>query len=789
MLNRLFNLEDGQRIIDMELLMRGSQALLAVFLIAALGYTIFYYRSVCRIPTKGRKIMGLCHLLALALLIVIVAMPVAKVRYAKTYRPTMLMLVDTSRSMAVEDKRVTAESLAEAAKILGGLPFDKEVAADVIQQQLGKSKGASRLDLVKALFAHPQIDLLRRAGERFDVRFFSFDRGIAPEGGADDAKAWLADRKANGDESRIGTAVREAVSRYTGLPVAGVMVFSDFGWVNGEDPVRVATEMQKRVIPIYPIPIGLPAPPDVMIGEIIAPEAVFQGDPVTLRVRVQSQGLDGRSTTLKLKVDGEETQSEAVVLAEGSQFVEMKIQPKQSSGAIQLDFEIDGTEADSNPKNNTASHRMRIIDEKIKVLYVEGSPRWEFRYLRWVLMRNPHLKTRFLMTQGDPDLPKLSPQYMAGFPKDVRNIFEYDLIIIGDVPSSYFKPGELELLEEQIKEHGGSLIMLAGSQSAPSSYVNTPVARILPVNIGVGKAQAIANNRFPKIPKDEARSSITTLADSPEVNQQIWSKVRPLGRLPILDGPKAGANVLLNLSGDSAGTPDYPIVSWQTYGKGKCMFVASDRLWRLRLEVGDAHHARFWGQSIQFLAMSRLLGQNKRISLQTERTSYNPGEPVRIYANVLSDSYEPVEKESHTVVIERSGGTDSPQQVVLVPDPSTPGVYFGTHVAGQKGDYLLRGRDGETEITGTVEVTVSDDPVEDRDTAAKPEIAHAIAKASGGSVIAPRALSGLIDQIPAPEMSRIVAREMELWDTPLLYLLLVLLLGIEWFLRRRENLL
>ena len=145
------------------------------------------------------------------------------------------------------------------------------------------------------------------------------------------------------------------------------------------------------------------------------------------------------------------------------------------------------------------------------------------------------MKTRFLMTQGDPDLPKLSPLYMAEFPKDVRNIFEYDLVIIGDVPSGFFKPGQLELLEEQIKEHGGSLIMLAGSQAAPSSYVDTPVARILPVNIGVGKAQAVANNRFPEVPRDQVRNSITTLDDSPETNQRIWSKVRPLGRLPVLD--------------------------------------------------------------------------------------------------------------------------------------------------------------------------------------------------------------------------------------------------------------
>jgi hypothetical protein len=219
------------------------------------------------------------------------------------------------------------------------------------------------------------------------------------------------------------------------------------------------------------------------------------------------------------------------------------------------------------------------------------------------------------------------------------------------------------------------------------------------------------------------------------------------------------------------------------------MFVASDRLWYLRLEVGDAHHARFWGQSIQFLAMSRLLGQNKRISLQTERPRYNPGEPIRIYANVLSDSYEPVKKESHTVVIGRSDDTGSAEPVVLVPDPATPGLYFGTHVAGKEGAYLLRGQDGETEITGTVGISVADDPLEDRDTAAKPKIAEAIAKASGGSVVAPGELAALIDNLAAPETSRVMSREMELWDTPLLYLPLVFLLGLEWYLRRRENLL
>ena len=219
------------------------------------------------------------------------------------------------------------------------------------------------------------------------------------------------------------------------------------------------------------------------------------------------------------------------------------------------------------------------------------------------------------------------------------------------------------------------------------------------------------------------------------------------------------------------------------------MLVAADRLWRLRLETGDKHHGRFWGQAGQFLAMSRILGQNRRIALQTERARYNPGEPVRVYANVLSPTYEPVVKESHTLVMERDGFDDSARELILLPDPGTPGLYFGAIPAGQEGDYKIRAQDHELEHSGTAEFIVASDPIEDRDTAARPDIAEAVANASGTAVVTPAELASLIDNVPAPEMTRIISREVELWDTPILYLLLLLFLGLEWMLRRRENLL
>ena len=789
MLENLLNLNQGEELIDFQLLMRGSWVMLAVLVLVAILYTVYTYRSVRKIPSKGRKLMIACLLITLGLLITIIAMPAAKVRFTKSYRPTMLVLVDTSRSMAVEDKRITQEDLKEALKILAEVPLDEEVSAQDLRDKMERLEGQSRLDLIRALVDHPEIDILRRVSDRFELRFFSFDEGIAPEGGANNAEEWLAARKAVGEESRIGSALKEAVSRYNGQPIAGAMVFSDFGWVKGEDPVHVAGELERRGIPVYTIPMGLPAPPDAMIAEVIAPEAVFRGDPVTLRVRVESRGLASRDSSLSLKVNGEEQQLEGIVFEEGAQFVELKFRPEQESGVLELGFEVDGTDADSNPKNNTAMHRLRIIDEKIKVLYIEGKPRWEFRYLRWVLLRNPHLQTRFLMTEGDPDLAKMSPYFMPGFPSDVRNIFEYDLIILGDVSSKYFKPGQLELLETQIKEHGGSLIMIGGTMHAPASYQDTPVDTILPINIGVGKPRVVANNVWPRLPNDQALSPITTLFDEPEANQRVWSRVRPLGRLPVLTGPKPSANVLLELPSQNTSEPPYPLVSWHPYGKGKAMFVASDRLWRLRLEVGDAHHAKFWGQSIQFLAMSRLLGQNKRISLQTERKRYNPGEPVRVYANVLSETYQPVVKESHTVLIKRPGYEDDVQQLKLVPDPQTPGLYFGTIPAGDEGEYVLGPQAHEAEFSSMVEFNVAQDSLEDRDTSAKPELASAIAEASGGQVVAPVDLPGFIDGLPSQPMSRVISREIELWDTPLLYLLLVLFAGLEWYLRRRESLL
>ena len=142
MFERLLGLEKGQKVVDMDVILHSSYILLAIFILGAAVYTYFHYRSVRKIPSSGRKLTGLFHILAIVVLILIVAMPAAKVRYSKNYRPVMLMLVDTSRSMSEVDKRTTNEEISEALKIINGLPFDKDLSDQIIKDYLKKKEGS-----------------------------------------------------------------------------------------------------------------------------------------------------------------------------------------------------------------------------------------------------------------------------------------------------------------------------------------------------------------------------------------------------------------------------------------------------------------------------------------------------------------------------------------------------------------------------------------------------------------------------------------------------------------------
>jgi len=787
LLNRLLGLQAGEVLSEPEVFFRRGWIWALLLAVCAVAFAVWVYRGE-KVPLRTRRaFMAGFQAAALALICVLLMGPAVAFKLVKPIRQTVLVLLDTSESMDLRDKREDPRDLEEAAAALG---VQSDTDSPVPGQTRPPGKDAvsvARLKLAQAAMENPSINLPARLGADHEVRFFCFDDTLRPCAGEGPDIEWLRDQSAAGKSSRVGSAVEEAAARYAGQPIAGVVVLSDFAWNQGEDPLVVAERFREKGIPIYTVGIGLPAPADIHVRRIVAPDVVFAGDKVPVRVQLDSVGYDGRICDLTLSVAGKQAQSRTVTLAGGTQFEELIFTPAEAGSAV-LEAEISPLPGEAGTVNNRATHKVRIIDEKIKVLYVEGMPRWEYRYLRWVLLRDPRLEVKFLMTQGDPNLAAISPYHVARYPEDAAAAMQNDLVIIGDVPSTYFTPAQLDRMEELVKTRGGSMLMIAGPIGSPSSYVNTPVGRMLPVAIGTGQWMPVSDTVHPVVTPEGEQSRIVSLVLPRERTERLWETIKPLAALPELTGAKPGATVLLSLSYATDRSKPYPLIAWQRYGNGKTMFIGTEDLWRLRREVGDAFHAQFWGQAIQFLTLSRLLGENKRITIETDRASYAAGEHVQVFANVLSDGYEPVLLPSYTVRIESRASRTDPVEMELTPVPDVGGLYTGLFVPGGEGTHVARaGQDDQSEAN-SVEFEVFSTPLEQRETAMQQQVFNTMAELSGGKAFTLRGLASLPDGIVKKDQVRVIRTERDLWDLPAVFVLLVLVCGAEWFMRRRDNL-
>ncbi len=795
MINKLFNLGEAEKLGDYDLYFRHSFLLAVILTILAIAYTVYVYKSAINLSKKKRNFLGGCHFIALMLLICLLMEPAIKIEIIRPLKRTLLVLMDNSESMNITDKRLDAEDKLDVAKATQKLPLDTKIDSAQAKAYYNKENtDISRLDLAKAIINHPEINFDKQFGEKFNIRYYVVGDGLSPKisDGVVEKEGYqstdvLAGEQATGKTSKFGSGMSEAVSRHAGQDIAGLVLLSDFIPVkDDEDSSQVAKILNNSKIPVYTVGLGNTRQKDINVKGIIAPDVVFKGDKVPLRIHFHSNGFDKENVDVKVEVNGVVVHRQTIQLSGGSQFEEIIYSPQKEGGNTKIKVIVENKDNEVTHENNSNTHTVKIIDEKIQVLYIEGMPRWEFRYLRWVLKRDQRLNVNFLMTEGDPFLAKTSKEHLAAFPKTKKEIMKYDLVILGDVRRNFFSNQQLELLEELVKKGGGSLLMVAGRYAAPQSYKDSIIANVLPVEIGSGPWETISSQVSPVLTTAGEESPITSLVSPQSANESVWKRVRNLDYRPSLKGAKPGATVLLTLPDNSI--KDYPLVAWQRYGKGKSMFVGTEDLWRMRLEVGDRYHARFWAQSIQFLTLSRLLGDNKQISLETEHKSYSTGQHVRIYANVLDESYNHVDLEAYTVEVQKNDSTDPAAKIVLSPVPGTPGFYSGDFLASEEGAFTVTSLGGDKKVSNMVEINVENIALEKRETAYQEDNARQIAELSNGKNMGIEQLSKLSEEFKDLEpVTMSIVKEKALWDLPIIFILLVLVAGFEWYFRRREN--
>ena len=789
MLRRFLEIEEVGPVTYFELFLRSPwpRLMVLVLILAAVAFTFWLYRGERGINRRRRVVLGVFRAILYTVMLILLFEPVFGIEMEVKLRDSILVLLDSSESMQIRDARKKQAEIEDAALALGSAPFDQASYALPAKARM-EAGNAARIDLAKGILSNPNLDVFERLSQNYKLRYFSFAETLAPASGeGDELAAALRRVAATGNATRLGSAVDEVVSRYSGQPIAGVVLLTDGASNEGLEPLEMARRMKERDIPLFPVGIGLPDPPDVRLEGLIVQDTVFAKDRIPVRFRILSEGFAGRSVDVTVAVNGDEVARETVTLTGGTQFEELTFFPEDDVPSLKLEVAVAPVPGEIASENNQVSQNIRVIDEKIKVLYVEGKPRWEYRYLRAVLLRDHRLDVKFLMTQGDRDLAKASDRYLDRFPEIASEAFIFDLVILGDVPAAYFTPAQLTRIEELVRERGGSLLVLAGQDNALANYVGTAVADILPVRLQAEGWQVVDDTVYPTMTDSGDETTVVCLEVPQEKNAALWAMVKPIYQVPAVAGPKPAATVLATLSDAPRRSQPYPLVAWQRYGGGKSMFVGTDQLWRLRFKRGDKYHARFWGQVIQFLTLSRLLGENKRIHIETGRRSFRTGERVQIYTNVLNEAYEPISAPSYTLYVQRTDDTET-ETVRLEPVRDAPGLYQGFYTPEQEGRYVLQTAPAEREASNRVELQVATTPLEQLEPAMQEETLRKMAELSGGRYLAIRDLPSLPDSIRAEVETTIVRREKELWDLSAVFIFILLCAGGEWFLRRRYDL-
>lgn len=780
--------------------------ILAALLLGAL-VAWMYRRAGQDVPAWRRYVMAGLRAAFLLLILGLLLRPVLSVTFESSIRRSVLLLLDTSASMSqILDQRTEADDLKRLA-----IARDQLDPVRGLNQELNSTQGlvqTPRIDVVKAALKSGRLNLLSRIARGYDLSVFTFDKTLeeisgaayrAEGGGNGDGQeppamstAWVEKLSARGEQTAIGDAVREVISRKRGQPIAGIVLVTDGASNRGVQPLSAATLAAQDRVPLYVWGVGITSPRDIVVGNIFAQEVAFAKDEVPVTVRVRSTGMAGQSARLVVTLGDEKAERNVEFNADGEQVVTVSLTPK-GPGNFEINAAIDPREDEVSRDNNRAIPQpIRVVDGKIKVLYVEQYPRWEFKYAQAVLMRDRRVQFKCVLVEGDPGIAQgENSPYLARFPETREELFKYDLLILGDVDPRYFTPGQLDAISEFVGRFGGAMVVLAGKRSMPNAYRRSAIEKMLPVELESLADSGGTGPVFSRPVKLELTpagkaSTMLRLSERELDSAGRWAAMPPIYWAAKVARAKPAAEVLV-VDPDPTKASRYgkmPVIALQQYGLGQVLYMGTDNLWRWRKNVGDRYHSMIWGQITQRMALPHLLGATKRTQLTSDQKSYPTGAKVTIFARLYTEGFEPIrEPMVRGAYSDESGSTR--REVQLRPIPDQPGMYRGELVAPAVGNYTFQ---VDHDKAAKLEFAVTDPKVELAETAMNKAILTAMAQQSGGAFFREEDLFSLPDKLGERQEKQQSTLEVELWSSPFYFLLMLLVVTLEWVMRKMAQL-
>lgn len=573
--------------------------------------------------------------------------------------------------------------------------------------------------------------------------------------------------------------------------VRAIVLASDGDWNIGQSPAAAARELRRRNIPVFTLGVGSEQPlPDLSIASFDVPAFAVVGKPLRIPFTIASTLPRDADVTVEIALSGEDHRSQTLrVPSMGETDGVIEGRPKQiGDEQITIRLPVDKLELIEN--NNEQTMPLNIRHESLKVLLIDSYPRWEYRYTRNALQRDPGVELRCLLLHPTLNEVGSGRDYLDAFPAE-GELLEQDVVILGDVgvADNQLTREQCEQIKRLVQSQASGLVLMPSFRGFQSTLARTPLAELYPVELDAEQPKGIrASSPAQFILTEEGRESLLTrLETQPEANEEIWRNLPGFYWYAAALRAKPGTRVLATHASASTRYGRVPIVATRTFGTGKVLFMGADAAWRWRKGVEDLYHYRFWSQMVRWMAYQRTMSEGKSIRLFFSPDRPRSGDVVTLHANVMDASGEPLQR-GHVAaqVIAPSGETSTID--LQKPGGESWGLFSGSFEPEVGGVHRLITTCRETGESLESEVAIYGVPREQVGRPARFEVLKEIAQITKGEMTSIQNLDRItkaVSAIPDPEP---IIRRFRLWSHPLWGGAIVVLLGVFWMGRKYQGL-
>jgi uncharacterized membrane protein len=667
---------------------------------------------------------------------------------------------------------------------------------DSLSMKLQDTAGrATRLDAAKqVLFTPPssgQTTFLSRLEDKFKTDLYGFSGELVT----------LKDGNQLYGEGRttdLAGALDQISKRTSGLPLSAIVLVTDGATNVPRDLSATLRELRARDVPVFTVGVGDTSRPlDAELSRISLPRRVLTGSRANIEALVSLSGYGATKVLIGVREDGRAIKTEEFsVRGNETQTVNLEIIPS-TSGFHRYTVEITPLDGEVTIENNKQESLVEVIDGPLRVLYVEGEPRWELGKIRESLQLNEkNVTVASLQRTGENKFYRQGiggqQELVSGFPKTEEELFAYQGLVIGSVESRFFTADQMRNIEAFVARRGGGLLALGGRLAFDAGkYQGTPFADLLPLTLD-GRNPNPADS-FAPVYKGQLTGAgqshpITRLNEDRALSQKTWNDLPPISISEELKGVKPGATVLLEAKRTGSPAPAVPLLAQQRYGRGQTLaFTAADTWrWRMRMDSKSNAHETFWRQMLRYLVSKSPM----QTEVGAEQDVYVMDDSVRLIADIRDQRYNPVnDARANIRVTKPSGATlDVPLKFSTLNDANIYSGEFKADELGQHSIELSATSPGIGTVNTKSTVLVSDLNREFFGAAQNSDLLKRIASDTGGKYYQLSDVQTLLEDLTyrrTPYSERVTK---DLWDMPINFILIIGLLCGEWFLRKREGL-